>query len=124
MRGPLPLDENDFAAVRAQVMAKIGRRQPTYAFEWGLAFAALVLCVLSFVVARQPMPSPGAARHPLPLTRARVEVVTPLPRAGEGAAKRQLRVAHHRKPHPKPIAVARIEIQTADPNIRIIWLGN
>jgi len=123
MRGPLPLDDADFAAIRAQVMAKIdGRRLPL----WRFAYAALVVAVFSIVVGRQPAvrPSSGASRHPLPLTRERVAVVAavaPLPRAGEGGAKRRVRVAHHPKPSPQ---VARMEIQTADPNVRIIWITN
>ena len=123
MRGPLPLDDADFAAIRAQVMAKIdGRRLPL----WRFAYAALVVAVFSIVVGRQPAvrPSPGASRYPLPLTRERVAVVAavaPLPRAGEGGAKRRVRVAHHPKPSPQ---VARMEIQTADPNVRIIWITN
>jgi len=32
-----------------------------------------------------------------------------------------VRVAHHPKPSPQ---VARMEIQTADPNVRIIWITN
>ena len=127
MRGPLPLDDADFAAIRAQVMAKIdGRRLPL----WRFAYAALVVAVFSIVVGRQPAVRPSPAPfaslrgHPLPLTRERVAVVAavaPLPHAGEGGAKRRVRVAHHPKPSPQ---VARMEIQTADPNVRIIWITN
>src|SRR5207247_643709 len=53
--------------------------------------------------------------------------VTPrdtLPLAGEGGAKRQVRVAHYRKPYKPATAVARIELHTADPDVRIIWITN
>jgi hypothetical protein len=126
MRGPLPLDDADFAVVRGKVMAKIEepRRAP---FIWRFAFAALVLCVLSFVMARRPVapPSSAAPRHLLPLMREKEVVVSvPLSRpAGEGGAKRRVRVAHHRKSRP-PTAVARMEIQTSDPDVRIIWITN
>ena len=124
MRGPLPLDDHDFASIRAQVMARIER--PRRAPLWRVAFASLVLAVLSIVVGRQPAvrPSPGAPRHPLPLTRERGEVarIAPLPRQRERVAEGRVRVTHHHKPPPQ--TVARIELQTADPNVRIIWITN
>jgi hypothetical protein len=142
MRAPLPLDDHDFADIRAQVMARI--ETPRRAPLWRVAFAALTLALLSIVVGRLPAarPSPGASRHPLPLPRERgaevavappsplrltrereaIALVAPLPRAGEGAAKRRVRVAHHHKPSVPQLA--RIEIQTADPDVRIIWITN
>ena len=124
MRGPLPLTNSDFAAVRASVLARIDRRTP---YGWYLAFAAsIAVAVLSVVVARQPVvrPSSAASRHLLPPMREKEAVYQrPSPaNAGEGGAKRRVRVAHHRK-HAKT-QVARIELHTADPNIRIIWITN
>ena len=127
MRGPLPLTDSDFAAVRANVLAKISRRTP---YGWYLAFAAsIAVAVLSVVVARQPIPVPRPLTRPSatlsPLRGARetrVASSAPLPLAGEGGAKRRVRVAHHRK-HAKT-QVARIELHTADPDVRIIWITN
>jgi hypothetical protein len=130
MRGPLPLSDSDFAAVRASVLARIDR--PRRPYGWMLALAtSVVVAVLSFVVARQPMPVARPLTRPSatlsPLRGARGTRVTPppsapLPLAGEGAAKRRVRVAHHRK-HAKT-QLARIEIHTADPDVRIIWITN
>lgn len=127
MRGPLPLDDHDFANIRAQVMAKI-EKPPRAPLVWQVAFASLVLAVLSIVVGRQPAvrPSSAASPHLLPLTREKEAVIAPLPRQRErvalSEAKGRVRVAHHRKPAPQK--VARMEIQTADPDVRIIWITN
>lgn len=123
-RGPLPLDDDEFAAIRAKVMAKIGERRRS-AFEWSFAVAALLITILSAIVARQPAvpPAPGVrASRPHP---------TGVPPVG---------IARHEsqpQPHPRrretrrrsgrdarPPQVARIELHTSDPDIRIIWITN
>ena len=126
MRGPLPFSDSDFAAIRASVLARIDR--PRRRYGWMLALAAsVVVAVLSVAVVRQPVvrPSSAASRHLLPQTREKAAVAyqrpSPAP-AGEGGAKRRVRVAHHRK-HATP-QIARIEIHTADPDVRIIWITN
>jgi hypothetical protein len=132
MRGPVPLTDADFAAIRASVLARIEtRRRPN---GWYFALAASVLvAMLSMIVARQPVVAPPSSApfaalrgHLLPVTREEaVAYQRPSPAsAGEGGAKRRVRVAHHRKPHRPPTAVARIELQTADPDVRIIWITN
>lgn len=119
MRGPLPLSDGEFAAVRAQVLARIGRRRVQV---WRYAFAAsLVLLIVSFLVARVPAVAPPLTRRVVgrgPLVRE-----SPSPRvSGEKVAEARMRGRRH-KPKP-PTAIARLEIQTADPNIRIIWIPN
>src|SRR5204863_4545963 len=53
MRGPLPLSDADFTAVRAAVLARISRRTP-YASYLALA-ASVVVAVVAAVVVRQPI---------------------------------------------------------------------
>jgi len=160
VRGPLPLTDRDFAEVRAGVLARLRRRR-TYRFEWGLAFAALALVVLSFFVAQVPVPAPPAphviASAPpviasVPSVIASVPSVIPsvpsvipsvardlgggaerhppaqVPRYArdDGGNARGDGGRNGRRKHrqPKRPQVARIEIHTADPNIRIIWIAN
>jgi hypothetical protein len=116
MRGPLPLSDSDFAAVRAAVLSRIERRRTSPAWYVALA-ASVAVAVLSSVVARQPLTAPSASRHVV-IARAARPTPTPILRS----AQDDRRVAHHRK-HTKT-QVARIELHTADPNIRIIWITN
>ena len=146
MRGPLPLTDRDFAEVRAGVLARLRRRR-TYRFEWGLAFAALALVVLSFFVAQVPVPAPPAphvmASAP-PVIASVPSVIPSVARDLGGGAERHPpaqvpryarddggnargdggRNGRRKHRQPKRPQVARIEIHTADPNIRIIWIAN
>jgi hypothetical protein len=121
MRGPLPLHDDDFAAIRAQVMAKIERRHLPL---WRLAFAALAVAVLSIVIGRQPMVAPPAG-HPPVLIAAAPGVRASRP-PGDVAKKPRRRGTRRRSGRDArtPAQVARIEIQTADPDVRIIWITN
>ena len=120
MRGPLPLSDADFAEVRAAVLARISRRTP---YAWYLAFAAsVVVAVMSVVVARQPIVVQPVSHH--------VVIPSVARDLGERVARRTPsqvpRYARHDKPHrkhPTP-QLARIEIHTADPDVRIIWITN
>jgi hypothetical protein len=127
MRGPLPLNDADFAAIRASVRARIER--PRRAFGWYLAFAAsVVVAVLSAVVARQPVARPAdgvrASRpHPATVSVAGITAaphVSPHPKQ----QRRETRRWSGREARTPVVAVARIEFQTADPDIRIIWITN
>ena len=121
MRGPLPLSDGEFAAVRAQVLARISRRRVQV---WRYAFAAsLVVLIVSFLVARVPAVAPPLTRRFAPPSPHVVVRESPSPRvSGEKVAEGRMRGRRH-KPKP-PTAIARLEIQTADPNIRIIWIPN
>ena len=126
MRGPLPLSDRDFADVRANVLARIAqRRRATRSMAtWAelAAFAAsVVVAILSFVIAHRPIVLPHSLPHVIP------SVARDL---GAREARRPIaqvpRYARDDRPHHKhksPVAkLARIEIHTADPDIRIIWI--
>jgi hypothetical protein len=127
MRGPLPLHDDDFAAIRAQVMAKIERHHLPL---WRLAYAALAVAVLSIVIGRQPMVAPPAGSPPVliaaaPGVRASRPPSPDVP-PGDVAKKPRRRGTRRRSGRDArtPAQVARIEIQTADPDVRIIWITN
>ena len=121
-RGPLPLSDDDFAAIRASVLARIGRRRP-YAAILALA-ASVAVAILSAVVARQPVVVQRMSHHAIVIpsvardlgARAAHPTPTQVPRYARHDGR-------HRKAHPVA-QVARIEIHTADPNVRIIWIDH
>ena len=110
MRGPLPLSDRDFAAVRANVLARIAQRRRRAPWR---ELAALAASVVVAVVASAARPTPTPI---LPLRFAQ----------GQDDGRRPARTVARRR-HRKPvqqIAHARIELHTADPDVRIIWITN
>jgi hypothetical protein len=129
----MPLNDRDFAEIRANVMREIERRRTRNVWVAGAAFAFAVLALVFVLIPREPV----EGRAPSP---ARPRVIAASPRAGEGArpstfvSPRATVVAiktrkHHHHHHPQPqTAVASaepltIELQTANPDIRIIWIA-
>jgi Putative zinc-finger len=138
--GPLPFGEKDYAEIRKAVRAKIEVTPRRLSF-WmaagaflertrplSLALSAAAVLVLGLLLARwweqqPPVPvaahaTPPDANTPAPPAAVVVTVLPPAPV--------QPRVPRPRRPAlPTPgnaLAVSRIEIQTQNPNVRIIWL--
>lgn len=140
------LTQRDFAEVRANVLARIEKRQRQRAWTMvaGVAFAMLAL-VFVLVPHRTndhavPRVARTSVRVPLPVAA----ITPPRPEAPtEVRATRETfatpvrhapvhRVRHHQhhdlSPTPPPVEMASaepltIELQTSDPNIRIIWIA-
>ena len=127
-RGPLPLDDRDFAKVRRQVISKLQRR-PIAPIVFRFAAAAVAAIALAIIILpRSPRPGvrpPIAVRHP-------ARIVAPPPPPIEVAQEPPV------KPPPKPTRIPEqlvatagpppdseitMNIQTADPNVRIIWIA-
>lgn len=106
-------------ALRAGVLARL-RAKPSTRPMW-LGVAALAAAALLIVLAR-PHPSPAVAARP-PAPEKPIEPAPAIP-----APERPVRLARHRPIHP-PLdsdagpGASRIEIQTDNPQIRIIWLA-
>jgi hypothetical protein len=122
-RGPLPLDDRDFAEVRRNVLGRIEKRSPLIPVT--LAAAAVIALVI-LLIPRQPPASPRAVVRPRP---APVVVVVKTP-----PAPAPVKVAERPKPKRKPQQIASagapppdseitMNIETADPNVRIIWIS-
>jgi hypothetical protein len=134
LRTPNPLTEFDYAAVRARVHSKLAeRRRWTTVFRFASAFAAVVLVMLSLIPADSavvPAAVPRAALKGFSGGQAHL----PVRAGGTGrsacppltlAAPQRIAVtrpARRHKARTIPTEVARIEIHTADPDIRIIWI--
>jgi hypothetical protein len=127
-RGPLPLNDRDFAEVRRNVLAKIEKRPPV--IGWMLAAAAAIALVF-ILVPREHVRTPS---HRLQARKAvqPPPVVAPPQLAPVQIAEPVKKPKH--KPEPQPQLVAdkgappsdeeiRMNIQTADPNVRIIWIA-
>jgi hypothetical protein len=127
MRGPLPLSDSDFAAIRASVLARIDR--PRRPYGWMLALAASVMVgVLSVLIIRQPAVAPPSgvrASRPHPATVS-VAGIAAAPRTTPHTKKqrRETRRWSGRDARTPKAQIARIEIHTADPDVRIIWITN
>jgi hypothetical protein len=125
LRDECPLTEFDYAAVRARVRSEIALRQQRklWVFRFASAFVAATLAVLAFIPI-EPV------RVPLSVSRA--DIASREIPAAEAAAAPQVFAAkvQHRRHHPHShplttnpqLAVSRIEIHTADPDVRIIWI--
>ena len=125
LRDEVPLTEFDYAAVRARVRSEIARRRQrsVWVFRFASAFVAATLAVVALIPV-EPL------RMPLAIPRSGATGFSPSkPVASLGGLKPaapQVRIAkaRHRKKHiePEVTAISRIEIHTADPDVRIIWI--
>ncbi len=121
-----PLNERDFAEIRANVLREIARRQRRNAFVL-TASVAFAVIALVFVLIPRPLPNragedAGATQKPTARPR-----VAPAPSPALVVATAQP-IKHHHKHHrarkAPPIAIASIELHTANPDVRIIWIPN
>ncbi|HEX9160330.1 MAG TPA: hypothetical protein VF980_01385 [Thermoanaerobaculia bacterium] len=131
MNGEMPLSENDFSAIRANVMSTIAVREARLAWttrgaELALAIIVVVTGTYWWTLTREV---PFQAVH-------HIRIVVPTAPVMHPAASVQPRqVAEHhpgsKSKHVSLLAAAarhedpiRVELTTGDPDIRIIWISN
>jgi hypothetical protein len=121
-RGPLPLEDRDFAEVRRNVMSKIGRRPVAIPITLAAA-AVLALIIILLPQPRITVPPP----HRAPAVRINVEPTLSRLEPGRSAPAESRR--HVPPPRveksagsPPPDSEITMNIETADPNVRIIWI--
>ena len=114
----------DREALRRAVLAQVHAPMAPRRAWWGAGLAALAAAVL-LVFLVHPRPAPVVAALPsVPPAPVQPTEPAPLP----SPAVKVVRVARHR-PTPPPLeraagpGASRIEIQTSNPQIRIIWLA-
>ena len=125
-RGPLPLDDRDFADVRRRVLSKIERR-PSAPLLLRFAVAAAVVALIIVL-----LPHPKTTNRPLVVVHhKRALVVRPaiahvepaLSRLAPAKSRRHVRSERIASTGaPPPDAEITMNIETADPNVRIIWI--
>ena len=127
LRTPHPLRDSDFAAIRARVRAEIAEKRErswlVMLMRFGFAAISFVAFVPYVVDRTPPRPHVEVAQVAHPQLRThKPELVA---REREQTARRRERPSRQREEpaHPRePQTATRIEIHTADPTIRIIWL--
>ncbi len=136
-----PFDEADHAALRRSVMARLQAEPEAslldriQAFLRGsrllLAAAAALLCAVATWARLHPGQMPGApavaTQVPTPVVAPAAPIKTGTPLPAQPTRPQLARV--HARPLPTPATAApdqgpaRIELQTSNPHIRIIWLA-
>lgn len=115
-RGDVPLGDEDFLAIRRNVMQQIAAPRSNWLGVFLRASFAVALMV--FFVTR-------VVERPAPL--AEIPKRTPIVIAEKHKPEKPKR-AHHRKPKKEPVQIAaapvRIELHTSNPDIRILWITN
>ena len=132
----MPLNDRDFAEIRANVMREIERRRTRGVWLTAASVAFAVLAIV-FVLIPRPIPKnagriAGATpKQALPVIHlSEAPAASPAPTVVAANPPKKHYRQHHRKPKPElePIAIASsepmtIELQTANPDIRIIWIA-
>lgn len=118
-RGPLPLTDDDFAAIRRNVMAEVRRKRTPVWIALPIAAAIALAFVLwpaketrevaQIPVAAVSRPAASITQDSAPRTQHSVHVA-------------QARTPAHQPARRRRSEPMRIEMQTSDPNVRIIWI--
>ena len=115
----LPLRESDFAAIRTAVMERI-RHRPSRAPRLALAFGAMVILILAGL---RVVPDIALPTSPPPQREVALAVpLPPIPSFSREPAPRRLPAPPRRRRSTETVTRIHMHIQTADPDIRIIWI--
>jgi len=130
-REPPPFAEGDYASMRRAVRRRVEARPGGFGLAWGWSLGAVALAASALVAALL------VVRVPRPAATAQVAVTTPPARPESARVFDELpllpigrlpALAPARRPHPAiprapDAAPVKIEFQTANPDVRIIWLA-
>jgi hypothetical protein len=126
-RSKQPLTEEDFTAIRRNVMTAIAKRKRLFPIAMRFAFAAVVVIAIGVAfVGRRPTPTIVAKKLVIEKPPVAVAAITPLPVVKAVAHH----VRHRRAIHPRaqyasaPQQNIRVEFRTSDPDVRIIWIAS
>ena len=123
MKREMPLTDRDFASIRQSVMATIERRRSQRAFAIRAAGLTLALVVVFFVAMRMTKEDDvvvAPVRHATfhkPASVGQTFLSDP-----PKTSQTRMSGPHHKRTTHKPEAPIRIELTTADPDVRIIWI--
>jgi hypothetical protein len=131
-RSKQPLSEDDFAAIRRNVMTAIAARNQRrfLPIAMRLAFAAAVVIAIGIAfVARRPVPvAIDTVKKPAIIEKAPIAVATVAPPPVTRVVAHHPR--HRRATHPRAEYASvtqqniRVEFRTSDPDVRIIWIAS
>ena len=109
----LAVDEAAVTALRARVMAEVGARRRRFAWWWAAASAAALASIAAVVAAWPSAPDPAPPS---------VVVYAPKPPDVPVPVERRETVVVRPRPPVVAAQALRMEIETSDPNVKIIWL--
>jgi len=129
-RSKQPLREEDFAAIRRNVMSEIAARNTFFpiAMRFALAAAIVIAIGVVFIVKRPAPVAIETVKQPVVIEKVPVAVAT------VAAPPATRVVAHHPRhghaAHPRAQYASatqpniRLEFRTSDPEVRIIWIAS
>lgn len=118
-RDDVPLSEKEFAEIRARVMARVRRRSRVLP---ALAFAAAVVIAIVIIWPRPQRPAAHATvvgQAILPVRTGEIACPTTEPTVAPALVARR---KPHRARHRTLSTPLVVHLQTANPNVRIIWI--
>lgn len=123
LRTPPPLGPHDFAHVRSRVMSEIAARRRT---RWSFLVPLAAALVIAFLSIRSETPVPSAPEQRAtagPPAAISAQVIEPeIEPAPLPPVQKKTQTTARRKVHASSSEPVRIHIQTADPDVRIIWI--
>ena len=119
-KNEMPLTEQDFAEIRRNVMREIGRR--SHPGRWVALAAAAVIGFVLLMVPREDVQVPNAA--PVRTVAPQIEAPAILPATPARSPARPRTTRRHTRTQQQASSTpVRMEFQTADPDVRIIWIA-
>ncbi|HEX3577495.1 MAG TPA: hypothetical protein VHY33_02930 [Thermoanaerobaculia bacterium] len=125
-RSTQPLSDDDFAAIRQNVMTTIAARKSFFPIVMRFAFAAAVVIAIGVAFVRRPA-APVIAAKPI-VTKPPIAVAAAAPAPITRVVAHRPR--HRRATHPRAQYASsvqqniRVEFRTSDPDVRIIWIAS
>jgi len=126
LRTTPPLRDSDFAAIRARVLSELDVARRRRRFVFAFATAAIVALVMSapHLTTTEERRRPGGWSAGVPAGARETRAHQPAGGRRSSAAQPSAIPTSRRVPAPPPTERLHIEIHTADPDIRIIWIVN
>lgn len=129
-RSKQPLREEDFAAIRRNVMTAIAARKRFLPIAMRFAFAAAVVIAIgvAFVVKRPAPVAIETVKQPVVIKNAPIAVATVVTPPATRVVAHHPR--HRRATRPRAQYASttqqniRVEFRTSDPDVRIIWIAS
>lgn len=130
-RSKQPLSEDDFAAIRRNVMTTVAARKRFFpiAMRFALAAAVVIAIGIAFIAKRPAPPIVETVKQPVVIEKVPVAVATvappPVTRVVAARHPRHRHATHPRAQYASvPQQNIRVEFRTSDPDVRIIWIAS
>lgn len=129
-RSKQPLSEEDFVAIRRNVMSEISARKSflPIAMRFALAAALVIAIGITFIVKRPAPVAIETVKQPVVIQKAPIAVATVVAPPATRVVVHHPR--HRRATHPRAQYASttqqsiRVEFRTSDPDVRIIWIAS